>query len=59
VNGLVLVLDLAAALIRLGHDAGWAMREHNRRFNFVAVLPARPAAPLAAKVALREQVVDW
>ena len=55
--GASLVLVLRATVVGVGADAGGAVADPHRALGLVAVLPTRPAGPVAIDVALPHQLV--
>lgn len=54
-NGDLSILFLASAFRGFPLDAGRRVRDHDRRFDFVAMLPTGPATTLPPNFALGEQ----
>ena len=53
--GFLSVLFLASTFRRTGRYGRWGVSDVDRRFNFVAVLPAWSAAPPAGHFAVQQQ----
>lgn len=54
-QGYLSVFGLTSPLVGFGRDTTWPMGDHDRRFDFVAMLASRSAAASADHIAIGQQ----